>query len=68
MFTLLYLTTYHTIRKNAMNLSIDEMRKLVNSLDADTKYKFGQMFILKGNMRSYWKVELARDDSKYTLH
>ena len=50
-----------------MQSSLHNMRKLVNSLDDDTKYKFGQMFILKDDMRSYWIFELVRDDSPYSL-
>ena len=47
--------------------TIAEMRTLVSTLTPELKYKLSQIFILKDNMKSFWMLELVRDDSKYPI-
>ena len=47
--------------------TIAEMKTLVSTLTPELKYKLSQIFILKDNMKSFWMLELVRDDSKYPI-
>ena len=47
--------------------TIAKMRTLVSTLTPELKYKLSQIFILKDNMKSFWMLELVRDDSKYPI-
>jgi len=47
--------------------TIAEMKTLVSTLTPELKYKFSQIFILKDDMKSFWMLELIRDDSKYPI-
>ena len=47
--------------------TIAKMRTLVSTLTPELKYKLSQIFILKDDMKSFWMLELVRDDSKYPI-
>jgi len=47
--------------------TIAKMRTLVSTLTPELKYKLSQIFILKDDMKSFWMLELIRDDSKYPI-
>ena len=47
--------------------TIAEMKTLVSTLTPELKYKLSQIFILKDDMKSFWMLELVRDDSKYPI-